>query len=154
MNTGVVWALTVLGVLVCIALFVKIKRQVGFLDQHRQEIARLNAKAKSNQDKLRESIYILCSSMIDKQVEISEGCMRVKILLDHLDARHHHDAVIGVFNEVYERLESMPRFEQRKTVNKRILNKLDETRFAVEDEYRERVLAACKVLLSKFNAVS
>ena len=148
MITTVIWGLSILGVLICIVLALKIVRQVRFLDAHKQELQLAQSKAKINQEKLRESIRILCSSMIDEQVEISEGCMRVKILLDHLDARLHHDDTLGVFNQVYERLESMPRFEQRKTVNRKILDKLDQTRFSVELEYRERVLEACKSLLT------
>lgn len=145
--TTLIWGLSILGALICIVLAIKIGRQIRFLDVHKQELAEAQLKAKINQDKLRESIRILCSSMIDEQVEISEGCMRVKILLDHLDARLHHDEVLGVFNEVYDRLETMPRFEQRKAVNKKILDKLDETRFAVESDYRERVITACNALL-------
>lgn len=145
--TTLLWGFSILGILICSVLAIKIVRQVRFLSAHKQELAEAQSKAKINQDKLRESIRILCSSMIDEQVEISEGCMRVKILIDHLDARLHHDEVLGVFNEVYDRLETMPRFEQRKTVNKLILNKLDETRFSVENDYRERVLTACNALL-------
>lgn len=147
--TTLLWGFSILGILICSVLAIKIVRQVRFLSAHKQELAEAQSKAKINQDKLRESIRILCSSMIDEQVEISEGCMRVKILIDHLDARLHHDEVLGVFNEVYERLESMPRFEQRKAVNMKILDKLDETRFAVETDYRERVLAACHALIAK-----
>ncbi|KZZ13235.1 hypothetical protein A3750_17530, partial [Oleiphilus sp. HI0079] len=110
--TTLLWFFSILGALICIALSIKIARQVRFLDAHKEAVIEARSKAKINQDKLRESIRILCSSMLDEQVEISEGCMRVKILLDHLDARLHHDEVLGVFNEVYERLESMPRFEK------------------------------------------
>ena len=149
MATTVLWALTILGVLVCAALAIKIAKQLRFLAMHKQELAATEAKAHTNKEKLRESIRILCSSMVDEQVEISEGCMRVKILLDHLDARLHHDEVLGVFNQVYDRLETMPRFQERKTVNRKILDKLDQTRFSVEDEYRDRVLAACRALLSE-----
>lgn len=149
MATTVLWAFTILGVMLCVALAVKIVKQLRFLDAHKQEVAATEAKAYANKEKLRESIRILCSSMVDDQVEISEGCMRVKILLDHLDARLHHDEVLGVFNQVYDRLESMPRFQERKTVNRKILDKLDQTRFSVEDEYRDRVLTACRALLSE-----
>ncbi|KZZ48575.1 hypothetical protein A3758_32635, partial [Oleiphilus sp. HI0118] len=147
--TTLLWFFSILGALICIALSIKIARQVRFLDAHKEAVIEARSKAKINQDKLRESIRILCSSMLDEQVEISEGCMRVKILLDHLDARLHHDEVLGVFNEVYERLESMPRFEKRKAVNRKILDKLDETRFAVENDYRERVLVACNTLMAE-----
>ena len=145
MITVLIWGLSVLGAILCVAL----ARQVRFILAHKEAAALATSKAKHNKEKLRESIRILCSSMIDQQVEISEGCMRVKILLDHFDARLHHDAVFGVFNEVYDRLESMPRFEQRKAVNRKILDKLDETRFAVEADYRERVLVACRALITK-----
>lgn len=149
MAATVLWTFIILGVMVCAVLAVKIAKQLRFLGLHKQELASSKAKLQANKEKLRESIRILCSSMIDDQVEISEGCMRVKILLDHLDARLHHDEVLGIFNQVYDRLESMPRFKERKTVNRKILDKLDQTRFSVEDEYRDRVLTACRALLSE-----
>lgn len=149
MSTTLIWGFSILGALLCVALILRIVRQVRFIVAHKEATALAQSKAELNREKLRESIRILCSSMIDKQVEISEGCMRVKILLDHFDARLHHDEVFGVFNQVYDRLESMPRFEQRKLVNRKVLDKLDATRFSVEEDYRERVLVACRALMTE-----
>ena len=149
MSDDVLWIVSVAGALVCIGLLFKISRQWRSLDQHKQAVERMQDKNNAQRARLAESILILCRSILDEQVEISEGCMRIKILLDHYDSQAHEDPMLGVFNKVYTRLEKMPRFEQRKKVNRKLLAKLDETRHAVEKEHEKEVREACLALISR-----
>lgn len=145
---------SIAGVVLSVLLCTKIVSQWRYLKAHREELKTLRDNAKERRNKLRESITVLCHSMQAEQIEISEGCMRVKILLDHLDARLHHDEDYAVFDLVYQRLQKMPRFEQRKSVDRRVLQKLDETRYAVENEHKKAVLVACGKLITKLRTLN
>lgn len=96
---------------------------------------------------LRESIDIIARALLDQQVEISEGSIRIKVLIDHLDVSLHEQTTFSVFNEVYTLLEHMPTHQVRKQTDKKFLYKLDQQRFAIENKFRPQVLAASKALI-------
>lgn len=96
---------------------------------------------------LKESLEIISRALLDQQVDVSEGSIRVKVLIDHFDVTLHEQAPFSVFNEVYALLEHMPTHQARKQTDKKFLHKLDQQRFAIENKFRPQVLAASKALI-------
>mgnify|MGYP000403185658 CR=1 FL=1 len=96
---------------------------------------------------LKESLEIMARALLDQQVEVSEGSIRIKVLIDHFDATLHEQIPFSVFNEVYILLEHMPTHQARKQTDKKFLHKLDQQRFTIEKKLRPQVLAASKALI-------
>jgi len=148
---SVIWLLIVIGIFIIVALSTFIASKLRTLRLNDDVIRKKEQEDAANKLGLKQSLIVLCGSMLDKQVELSEGCMRVKVLLDHYDARLHHDQVLKVFNEVYNRLADMPRFEARKELDKQTIFELDKERFVVEQEFEARVLTASRELIEKIS---
>ena len=152
MSDSELWSLSILGILICAVLLTYIARQ---LRQPRQEPASssetsesASSAAKTQLLGLNESLEVISRLVLDQQVEISEACMRIKVLLDHLDPSLHESLDFVVFSNVYEKLEHMPTHAARKQVDKKILFKLDQQRFQIEREYKSEVEAAAQKMLS------
>lgn len=150
-NDGLIWALAILFGLSALVPVMKIKQSWGTIK--RKAIEEQNARALSErQDKkrqayLRESIAVLAKSMLDDQVELSEGCLRIKVLVDHYDSRLHDDPKFAVFMTMHDKLEAHPRFEARKAVDKKFLQKLDDARHQIELTHREEIKQASRDIL-------
>jgi len=153
MSESTLWFLVILGGFICVALLVAIRNQLAKLRAAQKDLKQAEDSLEETQLGLIESLDILCRAMIDEQVEISEGCMRIKVLLDHLDASLHNDSDYQVFNQVFELIEHMPRFAQRKEVSRRELEKLDEERFEVEQKFRTDAIRASRQLLAHLGTI-
>ena len=87
--------------------------------------------------------------MLEDQVELSEGCIRIKVLIDHLDASLHEQASFKIFEQMYRDTEHMPTHQARKDTDKNFIHKLDQQRFALEKQHRETIREAAKELLER-----
>jgi uncharacterized membrane protein (DUF106 family) len=111
-----------------------------------------NQQVKSlNESHLRahESIKVIAQCIIDEQVELSEGSIRIKVLLDHVAPELHDDPTFSIFSEMYAATEHMPTHEARKQSDKKLIRKLDKERFKLEDDNKEAILQASKELLQR-----
>ncbi|KZZ62139.1 hypothetical protein A3762_02010 [Oleiphilus sp. HI0125] len=147
------WTYSVVGLVCIVLLSWAITKQLRALKQENNARRELRLKEAERRKFLLDSVYVLCKSVLDKQVEISEACMRVKLLIDHFDSTLHERHDFKVFNDVYDRLEHMPRFEARKRLSRREMNALDQERYEVEAEYEDEVKKACVALLAHLSSL-
>ena len=96
-----------------------------------------------------QSIKVIAQCMLDEQIELSEGCIRIKVLLDHVAPEFHKDPYFKIFTQVYEATQHMPTHEARKEADKKLIMKLDLERLTLEDEHKEAILSASRQLLSR-----
>jgi exopolyphosphatase/pppGpp-phosphohydrolase len=96
-----------------------------------------------------QSIKIIAQCMLDEQMELSEGCIRIKVLLDHVAPEFHEDPYFKIFSQVYDATQHMPTHEARKAADKKLIMKLDLERLNLEDEHKEAILSASRQLLSR-----
>jgi len=94
-----------------------------------------------------DSIKVIATTMLEDQVELSEGCIRIKVLIDHLDASLHEQVSFKIFEQMYRDTEHMPTHQARKNTDKNFIHKLDQQRFALEKQHREAIRKAAKELL-------
>lgn len=94
------------------------------------------------------SVRTLCLCIVQEQVDLSEGCWRVKLHLDHLypDSSHRED--FHVFYRMFDEISGFDTHEKRKELGKQERFNQDKKRFAIEDRYREEIVSAAKKLLS------
>ncbi|MBA1274508.1 DUF2489 domain-containing protein [Stutzerimonas azotifigens] len=73
----------------------------------RGEQQRADAQAQ-RQISLAEDLRILAGSLLDEQVPLIEGAIRIKVLLDNYDANLGQDPRCQVFQQLYDATEHVP----------------------------------------------
>jgi hypothetical protein len=110
------------------------------------------AKQKQLADKhqyLRDSITLICKAMLQQQCELSEGALRVWVLLDHLAPEHKPDPVTSYpgLHQMYQVVKDMPTHQARKAQSKALTLQQDEVRLKAEQELKDFILADAQALL-------
>ncbi len=96
-----------------------------------------------------ESIRVIAQCMLDEQVELSEGSIRIKVLLDHIAPELHEHPTFSIFSKIYAATEHMPTHQARKNADKKLIRELDKERFRIEDENKALILQATTLLLKE-----
>lgn len=110
------------------------------------EQARVKAQARDDQVR---SVRLLALSMLDGDLNLSEGAIRLKVMLDHLlpdsGARSYPDIYA-----LHDATAHMPRGAARKQHPRDEIRRLDAQREVLESQYREPVMAQARQLLAKY----
>lgn len=111
--------------------------------------------ARSEHDQaLIESIQIIATAMRTGDCNLSEGCIRLRYLLDHLDPEQRLRPRLEAVYTHYEAIAHMPVREARKALKLSERNRLDRERETLETENREAILAAVVILLDEDDLAS
>lgn len=140
------WVLIGIGVVIIAGLSLFIGRQWQRLRQYRRAVKRTRALQAERRDSMIESIRILAMTLEQEQVEPSEGCIRIKGLLDHVEPELLRHSPYDVFQALYEKTEHMPTHEARQQTDPKRIRRLDEERFALEAEYAEAIREAAMAI--------
>ncbi len=125
--TPTLWILLGLAALVILTLAVYaalLWRRVFQQQRERQEAIN------SRNARLFESIRDISLAMQQRQCALSEGCIRLTVLLDHLvlpdnpDFPHLYPAI----HEMHERIKHMPTHDARKSFPRQAIEQMDEER--------------------------
>lgn len=139
-------ALIVIGLIVIAVLSYIIYRQLQTQKQlklaQEQALAEAQQKAQEQRDYLLESVRVISMAMRDEQCELAEGCIRLKVLLDHLAPFLHEHQDFCIINTMYESTKHMPILDEWKKLKLRRRMELTREREALENEHREAILAA------------
>lgn len=151
MTQTAIWLIIALGVAVSIFLLVfsiKTWRKLKTLQTANQQLEqKQNASMEDSRMKAADSIKLIAQLMIEEQVELAEGCIRIKILLDHIAPELHEDENFSVFSSMYKATEHMPTHEARKQSDKKLIRKLDKERLELEETHKESILLASQKIL-------
>lgn len=147
MSVTLQWFLIVAGLIVSGALILFIMRQLRLLREARRARIQREELYSHQRQYLVESIQVLARAMLADQMELSEGCIRIKVLLDNLAPRLSRDPRFQIFQQMFESLEHMPTHEARQQTDKRFVRKLDHQRFRLEREHQQAIREAAKALL-------
>ena len=100
---------------------------------------------------LTDSIILICRAMLEQQCELSEGALRVWVLLDHLQPDRQPDPVLSYpgLHQMYQVVKDMPTHEARKQQTKQQLFQQDKIRLNAEQELKQAILADSKALLAR-----
>lgn len=110
------------------------------------ELAEIQTKAQEQRDYLVESVRVISLAMQDEQCELAEGCIRLKVLLDHLAPFLHEHEDFSVINEMYESTKHMPILDEWKKLKLRQRFQLTQEREALEEKHRDSIIAAARKL--------
>ncbi|EGN76016.1 Protein of unknown function (DUF2489) [Idiomarina sp. A28L] len=129
------WISLIVGALVIAGLSVYAGMLLSRLRQQNKGIAK-NEKKRLHY--LHESIETIAKAMQQDQCPLSEGCIRIAVLLENLPQaeRHNFSSRWPSIHDMYERIKHMPTHEARKEFPKKEIRKMDleRERFEVELE--------------------
>lgn len=140
----VVLGVVAFGLAVYLGILVNKLRQ-----QKKAEEEVLNYIAEKNQKKIEdinESLRIIALAVIQDQCEVSEGCIRIKKLID-LSEELKDEASLSYIHTAYLDFEQFPFLEERKKLSKQEKFRQDNRRFDLEKKHMESFKAACEKLL-------
>lgn len=119
--------------------------------QRQQDELQYQQKLADKRRYLTNSIILICRAMLEQQCELSEGALRVWVLLDHLQPDRQPDPVLSYpgLHQMYQVVKDMPTHEARKQQTKQQLFQQDKIRLNAEQELKQAILADSKALLAR-----
>jgi hypothetical protein len=143
--------LMLVGIAVIIGLVWLIRWQLSTQQRAQAERQRLRAeneaKLQQQRDYLVESVKVISLAIRDGQCELTEGCIRLKRLLDHLAPWLHQDQQFSVINLMYQATEHMPILDEWKKLKLKQRFEYTQQREALEAQHGEAIQAAAKALV-------
>ena len=123
----------------------RIQKQVNELRE--KELEQLRSQREMS---IKEIIIILSRAVINKQCEVSEGCLRIKKLLELIDIDINLSQ-INAIEQVYDEIKDFAYLDERNALSKQEKFNQDKKRFAIEDKYEPAVIKACQQLLASLD---
>ncbi|WP_423187832.1 DUF2489 domain-containing protein [Alishewanella sp. d11] len=153
----ILWALALLlGAAIIAALAFYAGKLLWLLKQQneRQQQEQLLQQVKVLEKKryLQESIVLISRAMQEQQCELSEGALRLWVLLDHWPQDNKPDAIQtypGLY-QMYQVVKNMPTHQARKDQDKKLTRQQDKQRQQAEIDLRELIQLDVKKLLERF----
>lgn len=128
-----VWVVSAFGVLIILGLSIYTGMLFTRLHKQNKEVAAGQAKRLNY---LYESIATIALAMQQGQCMLSEGCIRIVVLLDNLpDAKQQEFGKrFPNIHDMFEKIKHMPTHEARKQFPKKEIVKMDREREKLETE--------------------
>ena len=150
MSQEVQLTLIVVGIVVIVGLLWLIRWQLNSqkqkLQAQQEALAELQAKAQQQRDHLIESVRVISLAMQDDQCELTEGCIRLKMLLDHLAPYLHEHEDFCIINQMFESTKHMPILDEWKKLKIKQRFEMTKERETLENAHRPAIIAAAKKL--------
>ncbi len=135
---ALIFTISLLGTLIFF-LAKKIQKDSGVL---KESIKKTREKEKF----ILESLDIICKAILQEQCEISEGSIRIRMLLDNSKMLDSNKSDYLLFFNMYEELKEFKTHEKRNKLSKQERMNEDIKRFKVEEKYQTDFLSTVKVL--------
>lgn len=110
--------------------------------------AQLKKFEKQQKDFLASSIKILALAIVNDQLSLTEGAIRLKILLDNIDEDLVKQADFAVFDTIYNATKHMATHDARQAMQLSLKIQQGEERSDLESQYGEAIKNASRTLLS------
>ena len=121
-------------------------RQRVRLKENQERIANLQGMLKEQYEHRLDSVRVIVNAMDEGQCEYTEGCIRLKMLLDQIAPELLQQPAYAIIETMYKETEHMPIKEDWKQLDKKVKAKLTNERFALEGQHKEAIADAVKAL--------
>ena len=108
--------------------------------------AQTAAKNQAQQEYLVESILIICITLLRDEMNISEGAIRLKVLLDNLDQLPLENEKLSAINALHQEVSGFDILHARKNLSKQDRMAQDLARMKIEASYQAEFLNAVRHL--------
>lgn len=140
--------LIIAGALILLVLSViawRLQSQVRKMEatkaQQQQELDELKD---NHQQYLNNSIQVLAQGIIDDQLTLTEGAIRISVLLDNLEINDKHREEYSAFFQLAEATSHIPILKAWKQLPKAEKRRFEKERESTEDKYKDFVVDAAK----------
>lgn len=99
-----------------------------------------------HRNELADDLRFIGHSMLQGQCEITEGCLRIKVLMDRLDDELQNKPEFKTIQSFFAQAITMPTHEAYKALTRKEQFKQDKQRFALEEQHKEQILIEVKTL--------
>lgn len=134
--------LAIIGGLIIVILGVVAGR---LLAQLRQQTLKQQKNRQAYIDNTIDSIQLIAKAVVQGQCELSEGSIRLCVLLERLESSDA-SARYPATHELYRRIRHMPTHEARKALDKKERRMLDKERLEHEKELEDALLKEAELL--------
>lgn len=118
----------------------------------RQQSEEYEQEQRARYEELKESARTLALCVVQDQVDLSEGCWRIKLHLDHLWPNEAEESEYKVFYEMFDEIKDFDTHEARAKLKAQARFDQDKKRLAIEDRYKDAILVASQKLLDELQA--
>ncbi len=111
-------------------------------DKVTEQLQRANSAEQEQKrlDYLNESINVIAAAVLDEQCPLTEGCIRIAVLMDNLsldcEAKHHY----SVLFEIYNATRHIPTHSQWKSLDRAEQRRYQQEMFALEKQHHTEVM--------------
>lgn len=118
-----------------------------------QELATENAvkKRQESQAYIIESIQVICKTLINEEMNLSEGAIRLKVLADNLNFSDEERSKFKAIESLYELVSALDTHEARKELPKKDRMRQDLQREKAETKYQQQFMSDVNVMLELAN---
>ncbi|NVK36385.1 MAG: DUF2489 domain-containing protein [Gammaproteobacteria bacterium] len=111
-----------------------------------EQIKKNKAAWQKHRDELASDLRFIANAMLQGQCEITEGCLRIKVLMDRLDDELQHKPEFKTIQSHFAQTIQMPTHEAYKALSKQEQFKLDKTRYGLEAKNKDQILIEVQTL--------
>ena len=146
MNLLVVFAVLIVVPLsgYALYLYLKLRAQKAEREQQREVLAE---EMKGRHEHYRNSIRVISSAIVAEQVSLTEGAIRISMLVSQLEISESEKADYQVFFQLTEATSHIPILEEWKKLNTLQKRGYDQEREALEETFREFIENAARGIL-------
>jgi len=151
MSDTLIYLLILAGLVVILLLSLLIRRQLrdrqAVREQQQRQRIQLEREAREHRRYLVDSIRIIAAAVLhDEKMTMTEGCIRLKVLLDNLAPHLHQHEQFAVINRVFEATSHIPFLEEWQALSSAQKREYEREMAQVEAEQGERVRHAMQAL--------
>jgi metal-responsive CopG/Arc/MetJ family transcriptional regulator len=110
---------------------------------------KLIGEVNERHDRIIESIRVISSSYFDKQVELIEAAIRLKVLLDNLPMNEQEKQPYSVLEVIYNKVAHIPTHDNWKQLPRKQKRAFEKEMANVEAEYKDLFADAIKQLMKE-----
>ncbi len=127
--------------------YIKLQKIKKVKDEYVKELTK---NEQERHDYLFESIRTICMAFTQGQVEASEACIRLRMLIDRneLIENTNYPTIFAM----YDKLKHFKTHEVRNALSSKEKFSEDKERFQVEEDFKELFMHECEVLLKEVNS--
>lgn len=106
-------------------------------------------EAQRAQENLLENLQVIAQCMLDDQMNLTEGCLRARLLLDLLEeGRYVFQDEFVVFDTVHQRARHLDTHEAREALSKKERRQQDAERRAIEEQHESSIRDGARSLFN------
>lgn len=153
MSTTLIYILIAIGLVAIVFLSVVIVRQLGRARVQREEQTRREAAAvaalEERHQYLQESIRLVAGAILhDEKMTLTEGCIRLKVLLENFRPQLLEQEAYAVINEVHDRTSHIPIKDEWQALPKKLKRSYEQEMRELEEQHLEAVQVIARELSS------